>query len=147
MGMFDDIIIEEDLVELGIPKGNYQTKDLNCGLDRYTIDKGGNIILTGLLDEDSFRYWDECIPPPFLPAKLSNVNFHLNIYGSKIQHENEIRDWLEFVLTIKDGEVVDVKETMQYPVNYVEANLTEAKWTPVDKVEDSYTISNVTKKK
>jgi len=136
MGMFDDIIIEEDLVELGIPKGNYQTKDLNCGLDTYTIDKDGNIILKNMLDVDIGRYWEEGEQPLKLPSKMINVEFHLNMYGDKIYYKGELRNWLGFILTIKDGKVVKVEETSCYPADYIEVDMSKITWVPIEDTDN-----------
>ena len=40
MGMFDSFVITEEVsMKFGVPEGEYQTKDLNCNLDVYTINK------------------------------------------------------------------------------------------------------------
>lgn len=92
MGMFDNVVVKYKI------NGNYQntvkewqTKDLDCGLDRYTITEDGKL-------------WKETNPlgdPKVIIPERFCYNGTINFYGSD---KNKV--WIDCKITFEDGVVV-----------------------------------------
>jgi len=95
MGMFDTVVIEKN--DFGLPCGDYQTKDLMCDLDHYTI-KNNKFVLTDLLGNEG-PYWTEKYLPDKLPAILVG-NYTVEIYDLNAQ----------YLLYIENGVVVNIED-------------------------------------
>jgi hypothetical protein len=83
MGMFDDIRCEMPLPEW--PEGEvpyFQTKDMDCALDHYTITKEGRLILDGK-DRQHHGF----------------LNFYTSTKGG---------DWYEYNAKFTDGTIVEI---------------------------------------
>jgi len=118
MGMFDDVIVTKNN-ELGLPIGNYQTKDLNSGLDVYDVLPDGRFIIRQHFTEG--RYWNTVEPEKY-PAWAKGASGIINIYG-QLSGEN-VQD---FNLHIEDGIVVKVTK-YEYVENAKDIDFKEIIW-------------------
>ena len=103
MGMYDDVIIRDDIIE-GLPVGWYQTKDLACGLDVYEVTKDKQLVLSK--SDSQKQYWGYNYPK-YNKSIPINLNGKLNIYSDDIPDKNRI----EGLLTIENGVIVSFEET------------------------------------
>lgn len=87
MGMFDDIRIEggAELPEHLVAGRWYQTKDLDCRLDRYTITQGGR-----LARDDK-------------EGGVDYVPHHGDIYFYTFADEKASKGWVQFVARFTEG--------------------------------------------
>ena len=122
MGMFDDIICEYPLPQPENPKGyvsnNYfQTKDFECLLDRYKIDKDGNLLIyqcdkewvagnpnsktlmekIGYFNETNER-WIEC----------KDITQKIRLYNYVHNNDGEYDYSIDYSATIVEGKVTNV---------------------------------------
>jgi hypothetical protein len=56
MGMFDEVVFEAELAGLPSNSRHFQTKSLDCCLERYIVTKAGRLCLAGstFLDDEPF---------------------------------------------------------------------------------------------
>jgi|SRR3989344_9472597 len=101
MGLFDEIKCEYPLPKISetLRKGWFQTKDLGCNLDKYTITKNGNLILRKT------------------KGKVRNVKipFHgdIRIYTCTGSQENNNLKWYEFIARFTDGRLQWIKKKLK----------------------------------
>jgi len=119
MGMYDDVIVEQECVE-GLPIGCYQTKDLACGLDLYIITSDKYLVLSKSYEPE--RYWGGNYPKHNNAVPI-NLNGKLNVYTDSVPGRN----WLEGLLTIENGIVISFEETYKDSSDF-----------DLDKIEWSY---------
>lgn len=128
MGMFDSIICEHNLPDGFNPSGIlFQTKDLDCHLDTYTISSEGRLI-------HHYREWEETpeeeLPDPKMPfigcirekkgsQKLVDMDYHgfIRFYASNlcglgpkgfITKDDEEYWSREYTAKFTDGKVVSI---------------------------------------
>jgi hypothetical protein len=109
MGMFDDITFAREMP--GDPKprhGNFQTKDLECALDRYHVDEHG--IIRRREWEPDARVWIDCDPL----AYHGMLRFYTceDIEGTGVVGRRS-HHWFEYEAKFTDGklegvEVIDI---------------------------------------
>lgn len=92
MGMFDEVNFSYRMPD-GFESNGFQTKDLDCLLDSYTITKAGRLVL------DSVSVQVE--------RPLGDVNFTgtLNVYDRAFL----TRQWHEYDLEFEDGTLVAIR--------------------------------------
>ena len=129
--MFDWITIDESLLpavpELEsrgissiIKDKNFQTKDLDCSLDRYKIEENGvlqreeviTVFEENTVEETSLgRRWN----PPFTEKEVSrdwikeNFTGAINIYTSIEDPETKDDFWIDYRIIFYDGELKSIK--------------------------------------
>lgn len=98
MGMFDDVICEVELPDGKPNKCGFQTKDLDCQLDKYTITKDGRLTRA--------RYrWNEA-QNEYVPDGADVIQHHgyLNFYD----YNSDTKEWREFNAKFTDGKLVEI---------------------------------------
>lgn len=99
MGMFDDVVVKMALpVEPAPPQTReFQTKDLECNLDRLTIAEAGRLIRESRLTGD-----------------VEDADFHgyLNFHGGDGRGD---RGWWEYRAKFTDGVCVEIRCTAFEP--------------------------------
>ena len=123
MGMFDDIHCDYPLPD-GCQEKRFQTKDLDCQLDLYTMTAEGRLLkeevdryepipesewtyvdATGLLEQ----HWHELSKrrPIFIQR---DTNFHgiLNFYTSTGSNQDGTIKWYEYEAKFTDGVLVEI---------------------------------------
>lgn len=93
MGMFDDITFRYRMPD-GFDGDDYQSKDLDCSMDRYEVTPDGKLVRTY-----SSGYPDD-IPQPLGDVRHEGV---LNIYTSVG------RKWHEYDLVFKSGTLISIR--------------------------------------
>jgi len=122
MGLYDDVRCEYKLPgSTGLVQNDvFQTKDLGCMMDSYTVTEDGELIhhvheYESVPEEERPHYgtpeWDKklfklvgCIRSKFI--KDMKVNYHGVIYIYTIAKNHE---WWEYEIKFTDGKVVDIK--------------------------------------
>lgn len=87
MGMFDEIELGDGVLP-GQPRKGWQTKDLECMLDTYTLRVDG-LYKTGQLDTDGGSD---------LVDELVTYTGELHFYRIKEPHQ-----WIEYIATLENG--------------------------------------------
>ena len=101
MGMFDSFEITNDVSEkFGLPKGVYQTKDLNSNLDAYTITND-NLVMISTLNPPKYG-WSDNYPEFKNPCIMGNGK--INIYT------NRGNEWLDYDIIIEEGIVIAIQK-------------------------------------
>jgi len=103
MGLFDEIVCEYPLPDW--PEGeepSFQTKDLDCLLERYRITADGRLLTSryrrGAEDTESRELHTEC-------------HGYLVFYASL--ERNGEREWFEYRAKFTDGRLVDLQRIAQ----------------------------------
>lgn len=103
MGMFDTIYVKD---QEGIRDGDYQSKDLDCLLDEYTITN--NRLIQHYKEyewvEDDSRLFGGRLTPVFEEDRDTNFHGWLNFYSPT----ND--GWVDYHVKFTDGELVEIKE-------------------------------------
>lgn len=92
--MYDTFLIPNNLLpEKHKGRNCYQTKDLDCYLDTYEVLENGKVIL--------FRFDnDECY------GELCKMTTGVKVHD----FDTKTRDYIELLVIIENGKVIDVKE-------------------------------------
>lgn len=96
MGMFDWVRCGAKLPKPEPMDGDYQTKDTDCRLDRYTINADGAL---------SVEYFDPDAVPQFAPPKPFIFNGTMYFYGTTKQTGR----WKEYKAEFVDGKMESVE--------------------------------------
>ena len=86
MGMFDDVHVDYPLPDCSYTE--FQTKDLECTLEQYTISADGKLLSNGV-----------------------DIAFHgiLNFYTyDKSPGERDVAEWYEYDAKFTDGQLVSI---------------------------------------
>lgn len=120
MGMFDDLTIEYPFPDADFQNAGFQTKDLDCMMDRYKIDKDGQLWkLYGHwkeMPEFSERMdmqWEE-IEPYFDASNwvddppVQYEDMHGDIYVCTSRQRNGVREFYEWRIRFTHGKVENI---------------------------------------
>lgn len=140
MSMFDRVIVEYPLPDAGAAAvKQWQTKDLNCGMDNYKITASGRLLEERVHYEDrsdpnakkgSFGSIAGCMTP--VHEAWADMNYHgvLNFYGDAntgqlrrismkpetfgvdMNHPEET-EWFEYNAKFTDGSLVEIKRVVE----------------------------------
>ena len=108
--MYDIIKVKEDI--LGLPKGRYQTKDLENFLFNYHLNLDGRLILeVGHYEngDETQNWFGKVIPiTKFVLDEMKDTKHHgrVVIYGNRTEGD----EWVDFHLRFADGNLTEVKE-------------------------------------
>lgn len=120
MGMFDELKCEAPLPDDAVQEKTFQTKSLNCVLDRYTITQDGRLILHKVryevVPEEERKYygtpeWDE---KPFvrifgmlrsIPVGDVEIRYHgdITFYTSLGSRKDGDYEWFEYQARFIEG--------------------------------------------
>ena len=94
MGLFDHLICKYPLPDKEIQHEEFQTKDFECCLDTYIINKDGTLMVQ--INKNKYR----------------NIDFHGDIifYTSTGKHEDNSFKWYEYKGRFTDGKLKWIKE-------------------------------------
>lgn len=92
MGMFDYLRVEASLPDSRFQHYEFQTKDLECCLHHYTIEKDGS------LSVERFRIDKDPAPPK--PVNVTTTIFFYNYF-----HDDPDFTWVEFKAIIVEGKL------------------------------------------
>lgn len=105
MGMFDDITFSQEMPGEPKPKHpDFQTKDLECVLDRYHVDEHG--IMRRREWEPDARTWIECDPRPY--HGLLRFYTLEDIPGTGIVGRRS-HTWFEYEAKFTDGKLQGIR--------------------------------------
>ena len=94
MGMYDTFLIPDNFLPDDLKgKNSYQTKDLDCFLDTYEVLENGKVILFRFNNDEC--YGEHC-------TMTTGVKVH--------DFDTKTRDYIELLVVIESGKVIDVKE-------------------------------------
>lgn len=101
MGLFDEILCEYPLPEW--PAGEdprFQTKDLDCLLERYRITVDGRLLTT--------RYRRGSLDETESPRELDTEFYGFLVFYTSVERDGE-REWYEYRAKFTDGRIVEVE--------------------------------------
>jgi hypothetical protein len=93
MGMFDEVWFDEELPGVPTKCRRFQTKSLECSMDRYIVTKAGRLCLTG-------NTWLEDSPVDTAQEKVESVDTDFHGDLRLISHDGE---YVEYVARFTHG--------------------------------------------
>lgn len=107
MGMFDSVLVaRNNRVNLPNPNGEYQTKDYDCTLARFTISEDGVISYTP--PESMNEYGHASDAGNELVIAVKNGTFSDSCFC--MHGDDESKSWHEFELTVQDNQITMIKD-------------------------------------
>jgi hypothetical protein len=122
MGLYDSIKIEYPLPDPDMQDHVFQTKDLNCGMDEYTITKDGELILhekewLDVPEEERPYYgkpeWENGFHKfigsvKSIPKGDVKINHHGSLRFYNCFKEDEKMLWYEYEAIFKNGKLQEI---------------------------------------
>lgn len=141
MGMFDSFVITEEVsMKFGVPEGEYQTKDLNCNLDVYTITND-NLVMISTLNPPQYG-WSYNYPEFKNPCIMGNGK--INIYT------NRGNSWIDYDIIIEEGIVINIQKYFRTKPNLnskvKDLDIDAVDWVPTCYLEFKEGIEEILKK-